>query len=135
MPLAKILIVWQRSFRVSLGCEAGTSQNFGSVEESPRQKKDFGTLVRLTAQWIRPTKMTQGRRCIIGVMTDVTQILSQIESGDPNAAEQLLPLVYEELRKLAAAKLVYEKPGAAHALHFLDRSPRQSERQSDMRAA
>ena len=44
-------------------------------------------------------------------MTDVTQILSQIEQGDPNAAEQLLPLVYEELRKLAAAKLAQEKPG------------------------
>src|SRR6187431_396923 len=44
-------------------------------------------------------------------MTDVTQILSQIESGDPSAIEQLLPLVYEELRKLAAAKLVQEKPG------------------------
>ena len=44
-------------------------------------------------------------------MTNVTQILSQIESGDPSAAEQLLPLVYEELRKLAAAKLVQEKPG------------------------
>ena len=44
-------------------------------------------------------------------MTDVTQILSQIESGDPSAAVQLLPLVYEELRKLAAAKLAQEKPG------------------------
>jgi RNA polymerase sigma factor (TIGR02999 family) len=44
-------------------------------------------------------------------MADVTQILSQIQSGDPSAAEQLLPLVYEELRKLAAAKLVHEKPG------------------------
>ena len=44
-------------------------------------------------------------------MTDVTQILSQIEDGDPSAAEQLLPLVYEELRKLAAAKLAKEKPG------------------------
>jgi RNA polymerase sigma factor (TIGR02999 family) len=48
---------------------------------------------------------------IIGGMADVTQILSQIESGDPSAAEQLLPLVYEELRKLAAAKLAHEKPG------------------------
>ena len=38
-------------------------------------------------------------------MSDVTRILSQIESGDPSAAEQLLPLVYDELRKLAAAKL------------------------------
>ena len=44
-------------------------------------------------------------------MTDVTQILSQIESGDPSAAEQLLPLVYNELRKLAAARLAQEKPG------------------------
>ena len=44
-------------------------------------------------------------------MSDVTRILSQIESGDPVAAEQLLPLVYEELRKLAAAKLAQENPG------------------------
>jgi RNA polymerase sigma factor (TIGR02999 family) len=44
-------------------------------------------------------------------MSDVTQILSQIESGDPSAAEQLLPLVYHELRQLAAAKLAHEKPG------------------------
>ena len=44
-------------------------------------------------------------------MTDVTQILSLIEQGDPSAAEHLLPLVYEELRKLAAAKLANEKPG------------------------
>ncbi len=44
-------------------------------------------------------------------MTDVTQILSQIESGDPVAAERLLPLVYDELRKLAEAKLAGEKPG------------------------
>jgi RNA polymerase sigma factor (TIGR02999 family) len=41
----------------------------------------------------------------------VTHILSQIEAGDPTAAEQLLPLVYEELRKLAAARLANEKPG------------------------
>lgn len=44
-------------------------------------------------------------------MTDVTQILSRIESGDPHASEQLLPLVYDELRKLAAARLAHEKPG------------------------
>jgi RNA polymerase sigma factor (TIGR02999 family) len=44
-------------------------------------------------------------------MSDVTQILSRIESGDPNAGEQLLPLVYDELRKLAAARLAHEKPG------------------------
>src|SRR5438105_4736682 len=44
-------------------------------------------------------------------MTDVTSILSAIEQGDPHAAEQLLPLVYDELRKLAATKLAQEKPG------------------------
>src|SRR3972149_1067075 len=44
-------------------------------------------------------------------MTDVTQILSRIEDGDPAAAERLLPLVYDELRKLASAKLANEKPG------------------------
>jgi RNA polymerase sigma factor (TIGR02999 family) len=44
-------------------------------------------------------------------MSDVTLILSQIESGDPSAAEQLLPLVYDELRRLAAARLAEEKPG------------------------
>jgi DNA-directed RNA polymerase specialized sigma24 family protein len=44
-------------------------------------------------------------------MKDVTQILSLIEQGDLHAAEQLLPLVYDELRRLAAAKLAHEKPG------------------------
>ncbi len=44
-------------------------------------------------------------------MSDVTHILSQIEAGDPSAGEQLLPLVYDELRKLAYAKLSHEKPG------------------------
>ena len=44
-------------------------------------------------------------------MPDVTQILNAIEQGDPSAAEQLLPLVYDELRKLAAAKMAQEKPG------------------------
>ena len=44
-------------------------------------------------------------------MHDVTQILSQIESGDPHAVEKLLPLVYDELRKLAAARMANEDPG------------------------
>jgi RNA polymerase sigma factor (TIGR02999 family) len=44
-------------------------------------------------------------------MSEVTRILSAIEGGDPQAAEQLLPLVYDELRKLAAAKLAQETPG------------------------
>src|SRR3954451_1550194 len=44
-------------------------------------------------------------------MNDVTRILSAIEQGDPRAAELLLPLVYDELRRLAAQKLAHEKPG------------------------
>src|SRR5262249_25883259 len=44
-------------------------------------------------------------------MADVTQILSAIEQGDASAAEQLLPLVYDELRRLAAQRLAQEKPG------------------------
>lgn len=44
-------------------------------------------------------------------MTEVTRILSRMESGDPAAAEQLLPLVYEELRRLAAQRLSHEPPG------------------------
>src|SRR5262249_58844907 len=44
-------------------------------------------------------------------MNEVTRVLSAIEGGDPHAAEQLLPLVYQELRQLAAQKLAQEKPG------------------------
>jgi len=44
-------------------------------------------------------------------MTDVTRILTALEQGDPHAASQLLPLVYDELRRLAAKKLAEEKPG------------------------
>src|SRR5204863_2775087 len=44
-------------------------------------------------------------------MSDVTQLLNAIEAGEPRAADQLLPLVYEELRKLAAAKMAQEKRG------------------------
>jgi len=44
-------------------------------------------------------------------MSEVTRILSAIEQGESHAAEQLLPLVYDELRKLAGQKLAHEKPG------------------------
>src|SRR6266702_1073658 len=44
-------------------------------------------------------------------MSELTRILSAIEQGDPHAAEQLLPLVYQELRSLAAQRLAQEKPG------------------------
>src|SRR5262245_31744166 len=53
----------------------------------------------------------QRPRVPVDRMSDVTRILSAIEQGDPSAAEQLLPLVYDELRQLAAQKLAQEKPG------------------------
>src|SRR6516164_4932791 len=48
---------------------------------------------------------------MLDLMKEVTRILSAIDQGEPDAAEQLLPLVYDELRQLAAAKLAQEKPG------------------------
>jgi RNA polymerase sigma factor (TIGR02999 family) len=48
---------------------------------------------------------------MMAAMSDVTRILEQIERGDPHAAQELLPLVYDELRKLAAQKMVQEGPG------------------------
>lgn len=48
---------------------------------------------------------------MLGGMSDVTQILQAIDQGDPHAADQLLPLVYEELRRLAAAQMAREQPG------------------------
>jgi len=44
-------------------------------------------------------------------VSDLSRILHSIEQGDPNAAEELLPLVYDELRRLAAAKIAHEAPG------------------------
>jgi RNA polymerase sigma factor (TIGR02999 family) len=49
--------------------------------------------------------------CALTAMTEVTQILHQIEQGDPHAASQLLPLVYNELRRLATQRLAQERPG------------------------
>src|SRR5437764_9967950 len=50
-------------------------------------------------------------RCTMAGMSEVTRVLSRIERGDPHAAEQLLPLVYDELRQLAARKLAREASG------------------------
>jgi len=66
---------------------------------------------RLCRGILRTRLRPAGRHSRIASMSDVTRILSQIESGDPQAAEQLLPLVYDELRRLAAAKLAQERPG------------------------
>ncbi len=60
---------------------------------------------------VPPRETSQFQRGTLVRMTDVTRILSAIEQGDSRAAEQLLPLIYEELRKLAAQRLAQEKPG------------------------
>lgn len=62
--------------------------------------------------WFLPTEIEDDRGGIIeSVMNDVTRIVSRIQSGDARAAEQLLPLVYDELRKLAAQRMAQEKSG------------------------
>src|SRR5262249_47579407 len=60
---------------------------------------------------VAPPLRARFRAVILSRMSEATRILSAIEKGDPSAAEQLLPLVYDELRKLAAAKLAQERPG------------------------
>src|SRR5262245_43066273 len=60
---------------------------------------------------LHPLLLATFGRVILNRMTEVTRILSAIEQGDPSAAGQLLPLVYDELRQLAAQKLAQEKPG------------------------
>jgi RNA polymerase sigma factor (TIGR02999 family) len=63
------------------------------------------------AEIFAPWRMLCKEHILAHIMSGVTRILSQIDAGDPAAAEQLLPLVYDELRKLAAAKLAHEMPG------------------------
>lgn len=67
----------------------------------------------VTDEWSRHGSRLQARlgATTIETMSEVTRILSEIESGDPAAADQLLPLVYTELRELAARRLASEKPG------------------------
>ena len=71
----------------------------------------FFTGIYLAVDLCRRVRDFTRTLCSNGLMSDVTRILSQIEAGDPNAADQLLPLVYEELRKLAARRLEGEKSG------------------------
>src|SRR5262245_48014731 len=62
-------------------------------------------------RWLAPAVSLVAWRRYALCMSEVTRILSAIEAGDPQAADQLLPLVYDELRKLAHARLAQEKPG------------------------
>jgi RNA polymerase sigma factor (TIGR02999 family) len=86
-----------------LGCDTPISRFDLLIQLSPGKMKPVATLLVAARQRFSPRGAAS--------MNDVTRILSAIEDGDPRAAEHLLPLVYEELRKLAAAKLAQEKPG------------------------
>src|SRR3954451_13629832 len=81
--------------------------NLGRDHLSPRAG---GEATRATGLGCGPWRRDR-RHGRPSAMNDVTCILSAIEQGDPRAAEQLLPLVYDELRKLAARRLAHEKPG------------------------
>src|ERR1700737_1228869 len=70
------------------------------------------SLLRRWRTAARPAILRPGFRCTVLVppMSEVTRILSAIEQGDPSAAEQLLPLVYDELRRLAGERMAQEGP-------------------------
>ncbi len=70
-----------------------------------------GNTPELDAERRMTFALTTGASGSMGFMSEVTRLLYAIETGDPQAAEQLLPLVYAELRQLAAQKLSHEKPG------------------------
>jgi hypothetical protein len=74
-------------------------------------KGNFISGVRSAMRAVIPLPGFHASPVFAAPMSEVTRILSAIEQGDPHAAEQLLPLIYEELRKLAAQKLAQETPG------------------------
>jgi RNA polymerase sigma factor (TIGR02999 family) len=89
---------------ICLGCGGKTRR---LTRFNTRGRKRF--LIPLQASGKNETRRRLSRS--VASMSDVTRILSAIEQGDPHAAEQLLPLVYDELRKLAAQRMTQEKPG------------------------
>src|SRR5262249_18583662 len=86
------------------GDASGAGRNDGSASAG------LGLMARPPGAWSNPHLLTFSA-ARADVMSEVTRILDAIEQGDPHAAEQLLPLVYQELRRLAAQKLARERPG------------------------
>lgn len=74
----------------------------------PYRKREFGSLLEWLPRCVSIPANWLGNLCR---MSDVSDILGKIEDGDPSGADKLLPLVYEELRQLASAKMVRELPG------------------------
>lgn len=77
------------------------------MTQFPLEQAPAESLQHLSRRYIKADHLLLWRLSV----SDVTRILSQVESGDPSVADQLLPLVYDELRKLAAFKLAQERPG------------------------
>src|SRR5208283_2022339 len=116
-----------KSIRSTISCWGRSAAHPRHLPSTRRQaalgfpkKERFLDRIGLTFLGCRRKLMSIFEKCLIPVsllsplcrhMSEVTRILSQIASGDPQAGEQLLPLVYEELRKLAAQKMAQEKPG------------------------
>src|SRR5262249_44309235 len=96
----------------SMGPERATVRTRSASSQPPEQKwqSEAPPLLLGQIRWLRHCWRSVAALCSL-VMSEVTRILSAIEQGDPSAAEQLLPLVYDELRKLAARRLAQEKPG------------------------
>jgi RNA polymerase sigma factor (TIGR02999 family) len=90
----------------------------GCLPFHTQRKQERVNLLRLyrivaikIAEFVRKRLRAPAEKAIVNAMSDVTRILSAIDQGDPHAADQLLPLVYTELRELAAQKLAHETPG------------------------
>jgi RNA polymerase sigma factor (TIGR02999 family) len=106
----------RRGFRITCWWERSSNAKaiqvpqlqFSAVILSVRASADVTEAANLESVRLLNSRFPRDR---LAGMSDVTRILSQIESGDSSAAEKLLPLVYDELRKLAAVRLAQEKPG------------------------
>jgi RNA polymerase sigma factor (TIGR02999 family) len=99
---------------VVLACEPGSAvrsrllaRECGPVSANPFGRKSFSQSRQISPPLVAPAPAS----VTLGRMSDVTQLLMAAEGGDPRAAAELLPLVYDELRKLAASRLAAEKPG------------------------
>lgn len=96
--------LWRKSPLTSIGTPFAQPRGGLRTVRSSKAPSYFRTR---SANWTR----TRGGRALRVLMNDLTPMLCTIEQGEPHAASQLLPLVYDELRQLAAAKLAQEKPG------------------------
>src|SRR5215471_3480792 len=99
--------IWRQADGILIGCLPGYGKDLAASRLDAQGDKRFRHLCKEGGadEPLGPSNLS------VSPMTAVTRILSLIEQGNPHAAEQLLPLVYDELRKLAAEMMAQEKPG------------------------